>query len=70
MGTGYDAMVAPSHHFHPDVPLPAQRNRFLLLGIMAEAGFHRLDTEWWHYDHPQARQYPLVRDDRVTCLPG
>jgi D-alanyl-D-alanine dipeptidase len=61
MGTTFDAMVEPSHHFHPSLPPEVQRNRFLLLAIMTQAGFVMLAEEWWHYQMPDARSYPLIR---------
>jgi len=67
MGTGFDAMVDLSHHFHPDLPPPAQRNRLWLLGIMSQAGFQPIDSEWWHYELPEARSFPMIQDDRVRC---
>jgi D-alanyl-D-alanine dipeptidase len=59
MGTAFDAMVEQSHHFHPSLTPVVHRNRFLLLGIMTQAGFQSLDEEWWHYQLPDARSYPI-----------
>jgi D-alanyl-D-alanine dipeptidase len=63
MGTPFDAMEEASHHFYAALPGELQRNRFLLLGIMLSAGFQRLDEEWWHYQLPDARSYPLIHPD-------
>ena len=63
MGTAFDTMADASHHFHPGLPFQAQRNRFLLLAIMLKAGFEALDEEWWHYQLPDARSYPLLRPE-------
>lgn len=60
MGTPFDAMTERSYHFHPEVPAPAQRNRLWLVAIMDEAGFGRIDTEWWHYELLDATTYPLI----------
>ena len=67
MGTPFDAMNELSHHFNPVVPRAAQRNRLWLLGIMTQAGFKRFDSEWWHYELPDALAYPLISDDRILC---
>ena len=67
MGTSFDAMVELSHHFHPKLPPQAQRNRLWLLGIMTQAGFKRIDSEWWHYELPDALEYPLISDDTILC---
>lgn len=60
MGTPFDAMEEASHHFHPGLPPEVQRNRLLLLGVMGQAGFQSLNSEWWHYEIPNARSYPLI----------
>jgi len=62
MGTVFDAMEERSHQFYPDLPADVQRNRLLLLGIMLGAGFQAIDTEWWHYELPNADDYPLLED--------
>ena len=61
MGTGFDALTPRSHHARTDVPLEAQRNRFTLLGLMTAAGFEFYVNEWWHYQLPDARGYPVVQ---------
>ncbi|MGB6242941.1 MAG: D-alanyl-D-alanine dipeptidase [Castellaniella sp.] len=60
MGTGFDDMRDQSHHDRDDVPPEAQRNRHLLLGIMLQAGFRSIPTEWWHYELPNAQEYALL----------
>ena len=70
MGTRFDAMVEQSHHFHPSLSPEVHRNRFLLLGILIQAGFVSLDEEWWHYQIPDARSYPLLRpNDSLAAEP-
>lgn len=61
MGTPFDAMIEPSHHFHPSLAPEVHCRRFILLGIMAQSGFDSLDEEWWHYQIPDARSYPIIR---------
>lgn len=60
MGTGFDAMCEQSHHDRDDIPLVAQRNRAMLLGMMLHAGFTTISTEWWHYQLPDAARYSLI----------
>ncbi|MGV8921110.1 MAG: D-alanyl-D-alanine dipeptidase [Pseudomonas sp.] len=62
MGTGFDDMREPSHQFYPNLPAEVQRNRLLLLGIMLAAGFKHIASEWWHYQLPNADDYPLIDD--------
>lgn len=70
MGTPFDAMVEESHHFNPSLSPEVHRNRFLLLGIMIQAGFLSLAEEWWHYQIPDARSYPLIRPTDPPSAPG
>lgn len=62
MGTSFDYMHEESHHNCPSLPEDAQRNRLLLLGIMLNAGFCPMPTEWWHYQLPNAHQWPLINN--------
>ena len=66
MGTGFDVMEEKSHPFYPDLPVQVQRNRLLLLGIMLASGFRAIDTEWWHYELPDADNYPLLEDNQTS----
>ena len=67
MGTGFDDMSAESHPFHPNVPQQAQRHRLLLNAIMLGGGFVGMPTEWWHFELPDAQNYPLL-SDRFACV--
>ncbi|WP_119679742.1 D-alanyl-D-alanine dipeptidase [Indioceanicola profundi] len=62
MGTGFDDMEEQAYHARTDIPVEAQRNRATLLGIMTAAGWERYEYEWWHYQLPDAKSYPLVED--------
>lgn len=62
MGTGFDEMGPRAHHGCLDVSPAAQRNRALLLGLMASAGWVHYPCEWWHYQLPDAARYPLLTD--------
>lgn len=62
MGTGFDAFTPLSHHGRTDVPVEAQRNRLLLMGLMTAAGWDFYRNEWWHYQLFEARRYPLLSD--------
>jgi D-alanyl-D-alanine dipeptidase len=68
MGTGFDTMTPFSRHDCEDLPMPALRNRSLLAGIMAVAGWESYAEEWWHYQLPDATSYPLLADGR--CGPA
>ena len=62
MGTGFDAFTPLSHHGNVALPEDAQRNRFLLLGLMTAAGFDFYRNEWWHYQMFDSRRYPVLSD--------
>ena len=62
MGTGFDDLTPRAFH-GSDAPTPAaQRNRMLLLGLMASAGWDHYLNEWWHYQMFAPRRYPLLWD--------
>lgn len=61
MGSGFDEANAASHHDAVDLPADAVRHRALLLGIMIASGWEHIATEWWHYQLPNALQYPQLR---------
>ena len=63
MGTAFDAFTSLSHHGNDEITAEAQRNRFLLLGIMTTAGWDFYRNEWWHYQLFNSRDYPLISDD-------
>lgn len=62
LGTPFDDMTERSHHARLDIGAEAQRNRAILLGIMAAAGWTHYAYEWWHYQLPEAHRYPLLWD--------
>ncbi len=63
MGTPFDDFTAASHHASTEISVEAQKNRFLLLGLMTAAGWDFYRNEWWHYQLFDARaKYPLIED--------
>ncbi len=70
MGTRFDTMDAASHLLAAGHSTGVQRNRFLLLGIMKLAGFIELNEEWWHFELPDARSFPVLEDRRVRLESG
>jgi D-alanyl-D-alanine dipeptidase len=62
MGTAFDAFTPLSHHARTDLPIEAQRNRLLLMGLMTAAGWDFYRNEWWHYQLFESRRYPLISD--------
>ena len=68
MGAGFDEMTEVSHPFYPDLPPHIQRNRLLLNAVMAAGGFKGITSEWWHFELPDAKTYPLL-EERFGCYP-
>ena len=62
MGTGFDDLTPRAFHGSDAPPPAAQRNRMLLLGLMASAGWDHYLNEWWHYQMFAPRRYPLLWD--------
>ncbi|HEU5047494.1 MAG TPA: D-alanyl-D-alanine dipeptidase [Rickettsiales bacterium] len=62
MGTPFDAFTPLSHHGRTDIPVEAQKNRLLLMGIMTAAGWDFYRNEWWHYQLFNSRSYALLSD--------
>ena len=60
MGTPVDTMTAASHHFYAGHCAAVQINRARLLTVMLEAGFLHHPQEWWHYQLPDAHDFPLI----------
>ena len=62
MGTGFDDLTPRAFHGSAAPTPAAQRNRMLLLGLMASAGWDHYLNEWWHYQMFAPRRYPLLWD--------
>ena len=63
MGTPFDHLSPLAHHGNTSVSTEAQKNRYLLMGIMSTAGWDFYQKEWWHYQLFQCRQYSVISDD-------
>lgn len=68
MGTGFDDMTEASAHFYTGHSANIQRNRLLLLGLMHASGFSNIASEWWHYELPNARSFPLISNAESGAL--
>lgn len=60
MGTDFDNFSDTAHHAFTNLPEVVLQNRLLLKTIMEQHGFKALDTEWWHYYLPNAKDYELL----------
>ena len=62
MGSRVDQAGALVGHACTAIPAAAQRNRMILLGLMAAAGWDHYLKEWWHYQLFEPRRYPVLTD--------
>ncbi len=60
MGTDFDNFSDTAHHAFTNLPEDVLQNRLLLKNIMEQHGFKALDTEWWHYSLPNAKEFELM----------
>lgn len=66
MPSPYDFFGRAAHHGFDGGTPESRRNRERLRAAMTDAGFTINPMEWWHYDLPSARRYPL-RDEPFTA---
>ena len=60
MGTPFD-FFGPEAHIDYSFPEPVASNRDTLYSMMVNyGGFEIYAVEWWHYEWPPARTYPLL----------
>jgi D-alanyl-D-alanine dipeptidase len=60
MGTEFDNFTDLAKHGSTEVSREAQKNRYILFGIMMTAGWDFYRQEWWHYQLFNARNYPII----------
>jgi D-alanyl-D-alanine dipeptidase len=59
MPTPFDTFSKRAHHGDGLATPLAKKHRELLRQAMEGAGFRKNRMEWWHYELPNARTYPL-----------
>ncbi len=60
MGTAFDHFSDTAHVSFTGLPEEVLANRRLLQSLMEANGFKVLDTEWWHFYLPDAKNYDLL----------
>ena len=60
MPTDFDAFGPAAAHGAPGIPPAARAEAENLKAAMEGAGFKSLAEEWWHYQDPAARDWPLL----------
>ena len=65
MPTPFDTFTQAAHHGYAGGTVVSRVHREILREAMERAGFKKNPMEWWHYDLPNAKAYP-VRDEPFT----
>ncbi len=60
MPTEYDNFTERAHRNYAGGSEASRRNRQLLEDAMHAEGFVGLKTEWWHFDAPDWKDYPIL----------
>lgn len=61
MPTPFDTFSEQASQFSNE-PTPEQRaHRMLLRRLMQAVGLDYIQTEWWHYQLPHGKQYPIIQ---------
>lgn len=68
MPSDYDEFTERAHLLYADAPADRIANRALLQKTMLAQGFTSISMEWWHFDAPNAKTYPVL-DIPIEQLP-
>lgn len=60
MPSEFDDFSERASHKYEGASLEAMKNRELLKQAMVAGGFIPYENEWWHYDDPDWKEYPLL----------
>jgi D-alanyl-D-alanine dipeptidase len=60
MPSGYDEFTERAYATYTGGSDQARKNRDLLRSAMEKHGFTVNQTEWWHFDHEEWREYPIM----------
>ncbi len=68
MPSEYDEFTERAHLVYANAPADQIANRELLQKTMLAQGFKSISMEWWHFDLPDAKSYPVF-DIPIQELP-
>jgi D-alanyl-D-alanine dipeptidase len=71
MPTPFDTFTQAAHHGYEGGTPASRKNREILRAAMEGAGFKRNRMEWWHYELPETRKFPVLDEpfDEVGVAP-
>lgn len=62
MPTPFDTFTDKAHKYSMIPTAQERANRLLLRLVMEKVGLEGINTEWWHFQLPDAEKYPLIED--------
>lgn len=60
MPTPFDSFTERAYQFSKVPTLQQRANRMLLRKVMLEVGLEYIRTEWWHFQLPNGKSYPII----------
>ena len=60
MPSEFDEMTERSYAYYTGSTPEATRMRAVLAAAMTAEGFWIFDTEWWHFDYKDWKEYPIL----------
>lgn len=60
MPTPFDSFEGRAAQFSKEPTSQQRANRMLLRYVMREVGLQYIQTEWWHYQLPDGKTYPVI----------
>ena len=60
MPTAFDDFTEKATHAYMNLTKEALKNRQMLREIMSSYGFIPYESEWWHYDYKNWRNYQIM----------
>jgi len=65
MGTPFDDFTEKAHFAYDGLTVEQRKNRDILKEAMEKFGFNVLETEWWHFDYKDWKNYSII-DFKLT----
>ena len=60
MPTKFDDLSKKANHNYQDLPEKVKENRWILKSVMRKVGLNSIRSEWWHYNLPKPKRYPVI----------
>lgn len=60
MGTDFDDLTKKAYFVYDGISDEIKANRLILKKIMEDVGFLSIKNEWWHFNLPNPKLYPII----------